>query len=317
MNIIERNRKELVSMSVERFLALPEHVGRDTAQRNTELRAKKAAKGHLSKLGIAHDEVRVTVHPDGRWYRTDGNTRAWLWEHTDLERPKRLHVTVVYAATEADFDAAYDQVDAEGQAKNKVDQAYGAMRARGFTPISPLLQAPKVSIVLWVAMMSLQAAGESKLDHKIDLAAALDEWLPELMLLDTLKIANAKIWHAGAIAGALVALRVFPEQKAEVLAFFSAFQRNQFQIRENGRINSVDAVYALRRQPQSGTNGWDKAETHAGRTITCLKHWFDERFFRNNEKDQPKVDAVAIQAIAVKRKRRAAAPVAATGIAAH
>lgn len=296
-DIISRNRKVVVAMTVDDFIALPEHVGKNTAQRNTELRAEKALKGHLSKIGINHDEVRVAVRPDGVKFRVDGNTRAWLWERNLLERPAMLHVTETYCSTMEDFDEAYNQVDNLGQTKSKDDLAYGVMRANGFTPTSPLLQAPKLSVALWVAMESKQVKGGSKYPHKFDEHAALIEWLPELRLLDSLGI-KGNAWGSGIIGGALIALRLHKNKnQADILEFFRRYQKNQGESRPNTERPTVDAVYALRKQKATGSGGWDKAERQAGRVLSAVSLWLKRTYIFNNSEDTPKLDAVNIQGV--------------------
>lgn len=312
MSVLSRVKKYEVTMSVEDFLKIPEFVGSNSGQRNTEARAIKANRsgGHLSKLGINHDEVRVSINPNGIAYRTDGNTRAWLWERDLLERPSILKVVVTECTTWEDFDDSYEQVDSESQSKSKADVTYGIMRSRGFVPESPLLAKAKIGVALWVAQLSLQAPGQTRLDHKIDLTDAVTEWIDELELLDTLKISKSNIWYAGTVAGALIALRVYSDKK-KVLEFFDKVQRNIGTNITTGARVRCDSVYALRRQQQTGTNGWDKAVTHAGRVLTAVEGYMQSKTYANNADDKPKLRSKNIQGAARRRITRPTyAPVA-------
>ena len=174
---VRENMEFGVEMSVDDFIALPEHP----RQRNTALRANAASRGHLKKLLPIHQKVSIAVL-NGVSYRVDGNTRAYLWQHGKLEKPKAVAADFYYCTDKADFDQLYDVIDNIGSAKKSSDGLYSEMNDLGFQPISSPLGSGKLTTALGVLKLAVSDASMTPDRAKVEISdkEIIAAFLPEL-----------------------------------------------------------------------------------------------------------------------------------------
>lgn len=126
-----------VNMTVQEFIDVPENpIQRDT-QRHAKIYSRPG--GHLHDFHPTHLRVAICETPEGRQFKLDGHTRAYLWQKGELEIPAHQKLRVdVYDVK--DRDEAMDYYlcfDADGSHETSVDKLTGAFKFHRFTPKHP------------------------------------------------------------------------------------------------------------------------------------------------------------------------------------
>lgn len=302
-------QKKIEFWDVEEFIALPHHED----QRDTEARALKYNKpgGHLSELAPNHDEVRIAVRPDGSKFRSDGNTRAYLWAEGLLERPKQLIAVVSYCNTEQEFEDAYYQVDSLVAAKTKRDGTYSAMAHNGLRAKSKLI---KGQIATALGCLFVADTRPGSLMHPrsdMDVATVISEHIAALAFVDELNLGTKRIDN-GILGGALILAEEFqsdPVRLSKLAEFLKLISKNKF----TAMAGKVDAVFAILHQkhmldpdgqlkkmpgdknPNLIEGGWERAEMKARRFVQCFGAFEAGKMLKNNEHNMPKVDGDPIR----------------------
>lgn len=126
-------------MSVEDFIA----IKTNPLQRDTERHAvlsNRAGYGHLSKHHPSHAKVSIAELPNGKQIKLDGHCRSFLWDVESLEAPQQLSVDIYPCKTMAEVHDLYLTFDSTVATETQIDQLFGAMRSKNFTPSTRLFQ---------------------------------------------------------------------------------------------------------------------------------------------------------------------------------
>lgn len=115
--------QETIDLSVEEWIDIPSNP----IQRDTELHARKAKRGHLSKYSETQKRVSAAVTDNGDFYKLDGHTRALLWERGELPRPKEIFVDLYYVRTVDDVIELYRHFDNQTASETAQDRLSGAL----------------------------------------------------------------------------------------------------------------------------------------------------------------------------------------------
>lgn len=206
----------IIKMDAAEFIAMPNHP----AQRDTEYRAMAARRGHLKAPSVLHQSVAVAEMPDGRRYKLDGHTRAFLWENGFLPVPTELlQATVFYCHTTEALLRLYGAFDNAGAAKGPRDQVQSAYRLVGIRPLSPIFKTGG-GIKSTLAHAEGFAHGTGEPVKSLDVVEAVDRWRAEIMALDTIGFAKSAFPSPYVCAALLIVNRDGPG----ALPFFQKMQ---------------------------------------------------------------------------------------------
>ena len=109
------------------------------AQRNTADHAVKALKYHLKQYSITQANVAGAIY-NNQYYKIDGHTRAYLWQHELLQKPEKVHIMLYVCDTEQQLIDLYKCYDSNTAAETLKDKYSGACRLAGFEPKSSLVK---------------------------------------------------------------------------------------------------------------------------------------------------------------------------------
>lgn len=127
---------ETIEMTVAQWIGIPDHP----RQRDTERRAKADSGRHLHEYKSIHKHVHAVKY-NGKLYKADGHSRAFLWDSGKLRHPPggMVSVTVSFAKTEREFLEVYEWFDSSYAVKTGRDQLFGAVKECGLDIRSGLL----------------------------------------------------------------------------------------------------------------------------------------------------------------------------------
>ncbi len=260
-------------MTVDDWCALPDHPRQRNTRRHAHAshwqlakRAKGAVLDHLAHVTAAC--------LNGRYYKVDGHTRAWLWETGALPLPDRLHVTVYRVATTAELDELYTTFDTQSAAESNYDKVYGAYRECGLELTSKRL---KHGFIVDALNIALRGATRSNQDKRalpeIDIYKAVAVFKEELVRLDSVN-PQPEVFYSGVVAAGLIALSLYPEG----IEFFQKLARREGNKR-NGRMDPVEAVLVYVDKLKQERSSWMNAqqENLCARTLRAFLAWKDGR----------------------------------------
>lgn len=115
-------------------------------QRNTEDHARKALKYHLSTYSPTQQCVVGAVF-NNVYYKVDGHTRSYLWEHELLQKPEHVIVTIYTCTSFQQITDLYSCFDTNTAAETSIDKYAGACRLVGFEPKSSLIKKCPVATI--------------------------------------------------------------------------------------------------------------------------------------------------------------------------
>jgi hypothetical protein len=131
----ERPNTEIYPLNT--FIKIPDNP----RQRDTEVRAAKAVKKHLSHLHPSHTVVSIARLPNGDEYKLDGHTRCYLWDSEELEKPETVLCLVYELDTIEQVKDFYRAFDSSNASETSNDKVYSALRdAFGYQPQSELFK---------------------------------------------------------------------------------------------------------------------------------------------------------------------------------
>lgn len=115
-----------IKMDVDEFIK----ITGNPAQRNTAHHAKQAVKTHLGQYHESHLKVAIAVCGNTRW-KTDGHTRAFLWDNGELTAPKFVYVDVWEVKNKEEAVNLYETYDSRFALETTADMVSGALRLMG------------------------------------------------------------------------------------------------------------------------------------------------------------------------------------------
>ncbi len=225
----------VMEMDVDDWISLRTHP----RQRNIERHSKaphwemvRKAKGALAQpvRHVAAAEYK------GVLYKVDGHTRAYLWEHELLPRPKSVIATVYRVHSKEEFNKLYNTFDVNTAAENAADQLSGAYRFHKLNLESKRLKHGFLMDAIALALRGTTTRNRKKGWKSIDLYDAVGAFKSALLTLDKIN-PSANIFFSGVVAAALIGLTIDPKS----IAFFRDLnQKHGF--KEKGRMDPVEAL---------------------------------------------------------------------------
>jgi hypothetical protein len=248
-----------LEMSVTDWIAVDDNP----RQRNTEKRAERAKRKHLSTYQKIHRVVFAATKDGNVLCKLDGHTRALLWESGELECPPDGKVCVVLIEVSGLKEAKdiYDMMDAQMSVKNPSDNIFGATRELGFRLCSPLLRGCAFNTQLKIASSGKRFAGDSY--------AMVRDWKSELIALDSMNLSSK---NTILISVMLFACRVDGHEMA--LKFFGQLD-NDGGIKTSEGYDGVELlsrVLAVRRA-EGRTAGYDNLMQICGQAWSAYQTW--------------------------------------------
>ncbi|MHB8365562.1 MAG: hypothetical protein ACYDB0_00900 [Acidithiobacillus sp.] len=190
----------ILRMPLSQWFTIPENP----RQRDTENRANAALRKHLKAPHPTHRNVSAAKLPDGRMFKLDGHTRAFLWAAGKLKAPADGTVTVtVYAAHDRqEVMDLFDAFDNPSAVMTSQDRIAGGKREHelvlrsGCLSGTTSLHATSLKMADAIALHGVLEVQKAAPEHEI-----IGRWKPMLALVD------AQGYHrvdTGLLAGVLI-----------------------------------------------------------------------------------------------------------------
>ena len=227
-------------MKVEKFCSLPEHP----KQRETINRAYKynLEGKHLSKPDKMHLDVKA-VRFQGKIYKLDGHTRAYLWKKGDLKTISSSLICIIYEANdEAEFFSMYDRCDSADSVEKGTDRIYSALKLCGVKNKN-LFKAAAHGLTSAMREMTPDYKGEK------NMVPLVKAWLPEIKALSKIPDLTTKIMPSAFIAGFLMAHRYARQNGNDtksVVELFAKYADKESAKLEGGKYNAIYGLHELR-----------------------------------------------------------------------
>lgn len=256
-----------VSMSVSDWIKVRDNP----IQRDTERHAAKA-KHLLTPLPI-HAITFAAKLPNGDLVKLDGHTRALLWKRNQVKHPPKVEVNVIQVDDLEGAKALYRTLDSKEALEGFADKVSGGYRLMKFEPKSGLLKSGNITVALRLAWRGLMGLGDHP-GRNVDIYQAIEEFIPELSIIDSLEL------RQGDINGALLAAMMLTYRKYgdKVLAFWRAYAADA----GTKMDGEMDAIQALRECVLSRKKlyGGSATEDMCGRGLRAVEKWLCDESLR-------------------------------------
>lgn len=241
--------------------------------RDTERHAKKPHwQAARAATGVAAEPLRHVVGAEFQdtYYKVDGHTRAYLWQHGGLSEPDCVFATVHRVNTFDELMALYSVYDTPGAAETQNDRIFGAMGQAGLELTSKRLRDGFIVDALNIALRGCTRKDQDKRAvPELDLYAAVEAYRDELDALDSVD-PQPEIFYGGVVAAALIALA----QDPDALAFFQRLSNRDGNVKD-GRPDPVqailDQILAMKHQRSAWVNAMQV--DLCARTLRALDMW--------------------------------------------
>ena len=233
-------------MTIPEWISIPSNP----IQRNTERRAKRATNNHLKVSEQTHQRVSMCVLPDGRKFKLDGHTRAYLWQSKNLiPNFDFLYVDVYYVSDIEEAKRVYNLFDNQAAVETAKDKVSGFFRELGFSPKSQWLIDGSRTSALTIAVGS-----SSNLNDNIN------KFINEIIIIDNYCIKNV-------MSGMVAAMLLTTKKRGETaMAFFKEYQDGNGEKDKSGSCpvqaltESINILRAAK-----------KIQGVSGQTLVCSK----------------------------------------------
>lgn len=230
-------------------------------QRDTERHAKRAR--HLKTWHPDHALVVMAALPDGKRYKIDGHTRAYLWTN-DFPPPlgTEIFATVWACPSRAEVMSLYDVHDNQAATESKLEKIFGAMRQYDVQFSSPLLASGN-GLITGITLPSELAYGG---EHS-NINGGFKSWLPELKLLDEVGPTGNKLFPAPMLAAAILILR---RHGRNAIPFLYSYAHGQG-TKSAGAVDAVEALtrYVEKVRAEKCLHGRTNGMALIGRAFRC------------------------------------------------
>lgn len=223
-----------ITMPVDDFIAIPDNP----QQRDTAYRADRAKDSHLAAPAPSHAVVSVVQLPDGRYFKTDGHTRSYLWDRDLLAKPAKVLVTVYQVADEAGAIRAYEQFDNSSAVKSSADRTQSAYHLNGLTMTSGLLRGGQgMESALRFSDGLVEGRVTKTPSADIALVDLVAKFGPALLLLDALGFGKRRLHMAYIIAALVILMR-----DGEGASIFLSMIKDNLGINRGGEMDAIHMV---------------------------------------------------------------------------
>jgi len=264
-------KKELefvsTSMAVDEFIKITDHP----RQRDTVRHAAMAKKKHLKESSPTQQRVSVAIH-EGKSYKLDGHTRAYLWASGELGKPKTLQVDVYDCRTPEELLEIYNHFDNKNAVETISDMLSGAVRQAGITFQSSLMKKHMFTAAMRLAYSF--SPGNSMNAKTISTYELVHIFKDELILLDSID-PSPTIFKAYMITGALLGLK---KHGKKALPFFSAVNNNRG-TKGPSVCDPVQALWDIVHRRIGASNGSQHMYESAAQVISCLERHLNKQTY--------------------------------------
>lgn len=268
-------------MPLSMWFAVPENP----RQRDTESRAGAALRKHLKAPHPTHRNVSAARLPDGRMFKLDGHTRAFLWAAGKLAAPADGTVTVtVYAARDRqEVMDLFDAFDNPAAVMTSQDRVAGGKREHelvlrsGCLSGATSLHATSLRMADAIALHGVLEVQKPAPEHEI-----IGRWKPILALVD------AQGYHrvdTGLLAGVLITWLLHADTKRQPA--LEDFWASYFDGRKSGEARRwlpMEAVrFRVETEKRIGAGRNLNARTLAYVCMALDAHFAGKTFIGKNE----------------------------------
>ncbi|WP_027855563.1 hypothetical protein [Marinobacterium litorale] len=220
-------------------------------QRNTEDRAVRASRKHLQKSSVTHSTVfAASCAENGRTYKLDGHTRAYLWRTGKLAPPENLHVVIHHVDKLEDVINLYKQFDNKDAAESATDRLHGAYRYFGLSAKSGLVRMGGINSAI---SFITKTRG-----FQYDPLVHAEKFIPALELIDEVGFSKAQ-FSTPFIAALLLSVLADGQ---EAIGFWKRYANDEGIKDERGR-DGVQAAVELRHKARAEGRSSYAAEIRA------------------------------------------------------
>ena len=199
-----------LEIPLQEWVAVADHPRqRDTIRQATKSHWKLARRSQ-GPVAESHRWV-IGAEFDGKLYKIDGHTRAYLWNQGKLKRPATVYATIYRCKTCAELIDLYGTFDSQAAVEKQQDRVTGAMRQLHLKFQSKRLRYGAITDALSIATRGVARGKDAFGKHyeEFDVYEAMEIFAPELRLLDAVD-PQPDIFHSGVIAAALLTLALDP-----------------------------------------------------------------------------------------------------------
>jgi hypothetical protein len=222
-----------IEMPLQEWIDMEDHP----KQRDTETHARKAARHHLKGYDPVHRCV-VAVEFNGRRYKVDGHTRAYLWATNNRLKPSCVLVDVWRARLYDDFMAIYDKFDNHYAVETPSETLAAVCKKCGLEMLSSYLRQYKWGTALQM-IFQFGAARQHRYKAYTDAIANVRE---EMRAIDDIGLTGNRVPNIGVVVAAIILFRLYNRDR--VHAFFEDWRDTQ--VIQSGKCrNAIGALEHL------------------------------------------------------------------------